>query len=362
MAHVLQHEFGNASSLYDLGLRARDRIQWARRLVASTLHAQPREIVFTASGTEANNMAIIGTARRQKQIGKHIITSQIEHPSVLNTCRELEAEGYDLTYVPVDTDGRVCVDDVTNALRDETILVTIMAANNEVGTLQPLAEIGERLKQHQALFHTDAVQLFGKCPLDVDAIGADLVSVSAHKIYGPKGSGALYIRKGRRLAPIVFGGGQERGYRPGTENVPAIVGFGVAAKLAQRELETENERLTDLRRRLWQRLNSEIRDVTLNGHPTERLPHNLNVSFAQIEGQAIMLELNRKGIAVASSSACSAGKSEPSPVLLAMGKTTDQALQSIRLTLGRETTAHDVDRLVAEIKRAVSYFRSLLEG
>jgi cysteine desulfurase len=272
----------------------------------------------------------------------------------------LEREGFEVTFLPVDEYGRVNPDDVKNALTDRTILVSIMAANNEVGTIQPIGEISRIVKQTQALFHTDAVQYFGKVPFTVENLGVDLLSVGSHKIGGPKGVGALYIRKGVRLEPVLFGGGQERGLRPGTLNTPGIVGFGVAAWLAAKEAAEEAERLTRLRDWLWERIRSEIGEVTLNGHPVERLPNNLNLSFHRVEGQAILLELNRERIYVSSGSACSAGKHAASHVLLAMGKDADTAFQSLRITLGRDTGKDEVERFVHKLKEVMAYLRSLI--
>jgi cysteine desulfurase len=363
MLPYFQVQFGNSGSIHDFGQSCREAIEHARRQVAEAIGASSaREIIFVASGTEANNLAIIGAARQRKNKGNHIITSSIEHPSVLEACCQLEREGFDVTYLPVDEFGRVRVEDVKQALTDRTILVTIMAANNEVGTLQPIAEIGQLLKNTPILFHADAVQYFGKIPCSVAELGVDLLSISSHKIYGPKGAGALYIRKSVRIEPLMYGGGQERGLRPSTLNTPAIVGFGVAAEWAAREAKSEQNRLTCLRDLCWRRIQKEIGDVELNGHPVLRLPNNLNLSFHRVEGQAILLELNRKRIYVSSGSACSAGKHAPSHVLMAMGKSEETAYQSLRITYGKETTEEDIEILIASLKEALHYLRSLLKN
>lgn len=355
-------EYANPGSIHDFGINSMDAIQKARQQVADALGASTsREIIFTSSGTEANNLAILGTAKKRKNEGRHIITSTIEHPSVLEVCRHLEKEGFQITYLPVDSYGRINPEDVKKALNDDTILVSIMAANNEVGTIQPIQEISQIVKSSsKALIHTDAVQYFGKVPFSVEKLGVDLLSIGSHKIYGPKGAGALYIRKGVRIEPIMYGGGQERGLRPSTLNTPAIVGFGLAAQLAKQEVEEEYNRLSQLRNYAIKRINDEIGDVDLNGHPTERLPGNINLSFHRVEGQAILLELNRQKIYISSGSACSAGKHAASHVLMAMGKSEEVAYQSLRITFGKDTTKQDVDHLITELKKILTYFRSRL--
>jgi cysteine desulfurase len=363
MLPFMQEEFANSGSIHDAGQRARDAIDRARRQIARSIGASsPREIIFTSSGTEANNLAIIGTARKRKAQGNHIITTQIEHPAVLEPCRYLENEGFEVTYLPVDSYGRVSVDDVKNAITDRTILISIMAANNEVGTLQPVREIGKLVRNTPILFHTDAIQYFGKLPMNVEEWGVDLASIASHKIYGPKGAAALYVRKGLRIEPILFGGGQERNLRPSTLNTPAIVGFGLAAELAVKELEQTSQRLTALRDLCWQRIQTEIGGVTLNGHPYLRLPNNLNLSFSGVEGQAILLELNRAQIYVSSGSACSAGKHSPSHVLKAMGKSDEVAYQSLRITFGKDTTEQEIGRFIEKLKEVLHYLRSLFHN
>jgi cysteine desulfurase len=358
-----QKEYANAGSIHDFGQRSRDVIELARKQVADSLGASsPREILFTGSGTEANNLAILGAARKHRNRGNHVITTSIEHPSVLEACKQLEKEGFEVTYLPVDPYGRISVEQVKDALTEQTILVSVMAANNEVGTLQPIKEIGRLLRDTPVLFHTDAVQFYGKIPFSVQELGVDLLSVSGHKIYGPKGIGALYIKKGIRIEPVLFGGGQERGLRPATQNTPGIIGLGAAAYLMSQELEQERQRLTRLRDLCLKRIQKEIGQVDLNGHPSNRLPNNLNLSFHGVEGQAVLLELNRKQIFVSSGSACSAGKHAPSHVLMAMGKSEEQAYQSLRITFGRETTESDIHQLVDHLKEILEDLRSFLRN
>ncbi|QKG85344.1 cysteine desulfurase [Kroppenstedtia pulmonis] len=360
MIRYMEEEFANPGSLYDAGSRARDLVEHARRQTAWALGASPREILFTSGGTEGNNMAILGVARQYRKRGKHIITTQVEHPSVLEPCHQLEREGFRVTYLPVDETGMVQMDELEQALTSDTILVSIMAANNEVGTLMPLHRIGELLQDHPALFHTDAVQFFGKHPFQVDDWKADLLTLGGHKINGPKGVGALFVRRGVRIQSVLFGGGQERGLRPGTHHVPGIIGMGIAAELAAREAPALQAHLTRLRDRLWTDISREIPFVRLNGHPHHRLCSNLNLSFERVEGQAVMLELNRAGISIASGSACSAGKHAPSHVLSAMGRKPEEAYQSLRITLGRETSERDISFLREELRKALDYLRSLI--
>lgn len=363
MLPFFQQEYANAGSIHDFGQRNRDAIELARKQVADSLGASsPREIIITGSGTEANNLAILGAARKHRHRGNHLITTSIEHPSVLVACKQLEKEGFDVTYLPVDHHGQIAVEQVKEALTDQTILVSVMAANNEVGTLQPIKEIGQLLKNTPILFHTDAVQFYGKIPFSVQELGVDLLSISGHKIYGPKGIGALYLRKGIRIESVFFGGGQERGLRPATQNTPGIIGLGAAAHLMSQETEQEQKRLTRLRDLCMKRVQNEIGQVDLNGHPSNRLPNNLNLSFHRVEGQAILLELNRKQIFVSSGSACSAGKHAPSHVLMAMGKSEEQAYQSLRITFGKETTEADIHQLVDHLKEILHDLRSFMRN
>ncbi|OYD06199.1 cysteine desulfurase family protein [Paludifilum halophilum] len=362
MIQCMEETFANPGSLHDEGTQAADQVEHARKQMASAIGASSREILFTGSGTEANNLAILGAARKARRRGRHIITTQVEHPSVLKPCHQLEEEGFRVTYLPVDEMGMISLQDLDEALTPETILVSVMAANNEVGTLMPIHEIADRLRKRRILFHTDAVQYFGKHPFDVSRLGVDLLTLSGHKINGPKGIGALYLRKGIRLDPLLFGGGQERGLRPGTQNVPGIAGLGVAARLAAEEATDTERHLIELRNLLWNRISREIPGVRLNGHPEHRLSSNLNLSFDRVEGQAILLELNRSGISVSSGSACSAGKHAPSHVLTAMGRHPEEAYQSLRITLGKENGEEDIHTLVERLKEVLGYLRSLIRG
>ena len=361
MMEIYRDVPGNPSSVHQFGRLAKKRLEEARVQVASAIGADPKEIIFTGSGTEADNIAIVGTAllKAKQNKGKHIITSAIEHHAVLDTCRALEKEGFELTVLPVDADGLVSVESVKQALRDDTILVTIMHANNEVGTIQPIEEIGELLKGHQAVFHTDAIQTVGKIPVDVNQLGVDLLALSAHKLYGPKGVGALYIRKGIRVQPIMIGGGQERKIRPSTENLAGIVGLAKAVQLATENLLEEKQRLEALRDKLATALMSTVPETKLNGHPTKRLPHNMNISFEYIEGESLILSADMKGIAVSSGSACTSGSLDPSHVLMAMGLSHQTAHGSLRMTLGRETTDEDIDYVVQELQIIAERLRAM---
>ncbi|MBI5137311.1 MAG: cysteine desulfurase [Nitrospirae bacterium] len=347
--------FGNASCTYELGKASREGLDRAREQVAAVLGCRPREVTFTAGGTEADNLAILGVARALSGRGRHIVTSAIEHHAVLYTCRALSEDGWRITELPVDAHGRVNPADVEEAITDDTVLVTIMHANNEVGTVQPIAEIGRVTRRRGVLFHTDAVQGFAHVPTPVDELGVDLLSLSGHKFHGPKGVGALYVRKGVRLSPIQFGGKQERGLRPSTENVAGIVGMGMAAELAAAEMDTEVARQTALRDHLIARLLA-LPDTRLNGHPTLRLPNNVNVSAAGVEGEALNLRMGMHGIGTSTGSACTTGSPTPSHVLTAMGVREPWLSGNLRLTLGRQTTLADVDRaaeLYAQIVTAL---------
>ncbi|HIE43345.1 MAG TPA: cysteine desulfurase NifS, partial [Candidatus Omnitrophica bacterium] len=310
--------YGNASSIHRFGQEARKAVDEARERVATSLGAKAEEIVFTSGGTEANNFAIKGVAYAHEKKGRGIITSSIEHHAVLNPCKYLEEKDFKVTYLPVDEQGFVDPDDVRKAITDETILITIMHANNEVGTIEPIEKIGRIAREKGIIFHTDAIQSVGKIPVKVDELNVDLLSLSAHKIYGPKGIGALYIRKGTRIEPLIHGGHHERNRRAGTENVPAIFGFGRAVEIACEMIPEESKQLIHLRDKLWNGIRERIDAVKLNGHPLHRLPNTLNVSFKFVEGESIILNLDMKGIAVSSSSACTSGSLEPSHVLGAM--------------------------------------------
>ncbi len=352
-------KFGNPSSIHSFGREAKKALEDARQQVANFIGAKPEEITFTSGGTEADNMAIIGAALANRKKGNHIIASAVEHHAVLDTCTYLEKQGYKLTVLPVDEYGLVKVEDVSAALTPETILVTIMHANNEVGTIQPIAEIGKLLKGKGIVFHTDAVQSLGKIPVNVDELGVDLLTASAHKIYGPKGVGCLYIRKGTRIQALVHGGGQERKRRSGTENTPGIIGFGKACELASQRMEEDNARIIDLRDKMIKGILDKIDCVQLNGHPTQRVPNNVNVSVEYIEGESMLLSLDMQGIAASSGSACTSGSLDPSHVLLAMGICHEIAHGSLRFTLGRDNTAEDVDHVLNVLPGIVERLRAM---
>jgi len=353
--------FGNAASRnHEYGWTAEAAVEKARGQVAALIGASDKEVIFTSGATESNNLAIMGAAEMYKDKGKHIITTAIEHKAVLDTCHYLESKGYQITFLPVDATGRVSADDVRKAITDQTILVSVMMANNEIGSINPIAEIGAVCKEKGVLFHTDAVQGAGKVEIDVQKMGIDLLSLTAHKIYGPKGIGALYVRRKAprvRLAPLVHGGGHERGMRSGTLNVPGIVGFGKAAELARTLMPSETARLRKMRDRMWAALQAELDELYLNGHPTERLSNNLNVSFAYVEGESLMMGM--KEIAVSSGSACTSASLEPSYVLKALGVGEDLAHSSIRYGLGRFTTDEEVDFAIRKTVQTVKKLREL---
>lgn len=359
MEPYFMDSFGNASTLYSLGRDARKAMESSRKQVASLIGADASEIIFTSGGTESDNIAIKGVAYKLKTKGNHIITSNIEHPAVDETCKYLEKNGFEVTYLPVREDGIVNVSDLEDAITDKTILITIMHANNEIGTIQPVAEIGEIARQNKIYFHTDAVQSVGKIQVNVEDLKADLLSISAHKLYGPKGIGALYIRKGVRLEPLIHGGGHEKGIRPGTENIAGIVGLGKACEIAEEKLEETAHYVTSIRDELIKRVLTEIDESYLNGHPTKRLPNNINFRFTGIEGESLGLHLDAKGIAASTGSACSSKKLEPSYVLMALGLKEVQAHGSLRLSLGKENKIEDVDYVVESIKNAVETLRKL---
>ncbi|HZT83538.1 MAG TPA: IscS subfamily cysteine desulfurase [Gemmataceae bacterium] len=361
MLPFFTERYGNAASLHTFGQQAKDAAGAAREQVAALIGASPREVVFTSGATESNNLALKGAAALLRGKGDHLITVATEHKAVLDPCRRLERDGFRVTYLPVDRHGRVTPEQVAGAITDRTLLVSVMAANNEVGTVQPVGEIGRLCKERGVLFHTDAAQAAGKLPLDVEEMGVDLLSVSAHKLYGPKGVGALYVRTSSprvRLEPLFDGGGHERGLRSGTLPVPLVVGFGAACELARREMAAEADRLQRLRDRLYRRITEQLDEVTLNGHPTDRLPGNLNLSFAGVEGSALLMALSRT-VAVSSGSACTSASVEPSYVLRALGVPDDLAHSSIRFGLGRFTTEEEVDFAAAEVVRVVRHLRSL---
>jgi cysteine desulfurase len=354
----MRDTFGNPSSVHSFGREAKKFTQEARQKVADLIGAAPEEIYFTSGGTEADNIAIIGTAMARRKNGNHIITSAVEHHAVIDTFKYLAKNGFETTFLPVDKYGMVNPDDVAGAIRKETVLVTIMHANNEIGTIQPIAEIGRITREHGVAMHSDAVQTLTKIPVNVDDLGVDLLSLSAHKIYGPKGVGALYARKGMRLQPIMHGGGQERKLRSGTENTPGIVGFGKAAEVGAREMEQESARVKGLRDKLIQRVLAEIPSVSLNGHPEQRLTNNANFSIALVEGESLVLSLDLEGVAVSSGSACSSGSLQPSHVLKALGLPHEMMHGSLRMTLGRANSEEDIDYVVEALKNIAVRLRS----
>lgn len=351
--------FGNPSSVHHFGLQICKKVTEARNKVAQALGASPSEIVFTSGGTESDNLAIHGASHTNKKRGNHIITCAVEHHAVLNTVKALGKEGFDITILPVDRYGMVSVDDVAAAITDKTILITIMHANNEVGTINPIAEIGKLAREKKIIFHVDAVQSFGKIPVNVDGLGVDLLSISGHKIYGPKGVGALYVRKGSRWKQTLFhGGAQEHLCRAGTENIPGIMGLAKAVELAMENREAESARLMVLRDKIIKGLTA-IDHVTLTGHPTQRLPNHASFLFKYIEGESMLLGLDLKGIAASTGSACTSGSLEPSHVLIAMGIPHAEAHGSLRLTLGKDNTEDDVDYFLEAIKPIVEKLRAM---
>lgn len=360
MCEYLRESFGNPTSLHYFGRQVRKGVEEAREKVAGAIGANPSEVVFTSGGTESDNMAIHGVAYSGKNKGNHIITSAVEHHASLNTVKALGKEGFTVTILPVDKYGMVSVDDVAAVITDKTILITIMHANNEVGTIMPIRQIGELARSRGIIFHTDAVQSFGKIPVDVDDLGVDLLAISAHKIYGPKGIGALYIRKGTRWRQtLLHGGAQERLRRAGTENVSGIIGFGVAAELAMANMEKESEYLRRLRDRLIKEVTGRISHVRVTGHPAMRLPNHASFTFEFIEGESMLLSLDMKGVAASSGSACTSGSLEPSHVLLAMGIPHETAHGSIRITLGIDNRPEDIDYFMEVMPAIVGRLRAM---
>ena len=358
MEPYFSDSFGNASTLYSLGRKARTAMEKAREQVASLIGAQPTEIYFTSGGTESDNIAIKGASRHRKNKGNHIITSSIEHPAVLETCKHLEKEGFRVTFLPVNEEGIVSLRDLKDAITPETILITVMHANNEIGTIQPIKEIGALAREKGIYFHTDAVQSVGKIPVNVEDMNVDLLSISAHKLYGPKGVGVLYIRRGVQIDPLFHGGGHERGMRPGTENIPGIVGLGKACQIAEENLDHNQEYITQLRDHLIKGVLEAVDDVQLNGHPLKRLPGNAHFSFKKMRGEPLTFLMDAQGVEVSTGSACSTKKVEPSYVLRAMGLDEEAANGSLRVTLGKENTPEDVDLAIKNIKLAVEKLRT----
>ncbi len=360
MLPFLKEHFGNPSSLHSWGRKARKAVEGARESVAKLISADPSEIIFTGGGSESNNLAIKGTALALQGKGKHIITSSVEHHAVLEVCEWLEKIGFEITYLPVDEYGRVSVEDLKNKIRQDTILVSIMYGNNEVGTLQPIREIGKICRERGIIFHVDGVQAVGHIPVNVKEDFIDMLTISAHKMYGPKGVGALYIRKDIKPTPLIHGGGQEKGLRSGTENVAGIVGLGAASKLALKRLSNgDEERVKKLRNKLIDGVLREIPDVILTGHREERLPFHASFCFKYIEGEAIVLRLDAAGIGASSGSACSTGKPEPSHVLIAMGIPREIIHGSLRLTLGKDNSESDIDYVIEKLKETVDDLRKI---
>jgi cysteine desulfurase len=365
MLPYLTEKFGNPSSVHFFGQEARVAVDKARREVASLIEARPNEIIFLSGGTEANNLAIRGVAEEYQQYGRHIITSSIEHSSVRGVCNALEKRGWEITRLPVYEDGIVRAEDVSDAIRPDTVLITIMLANNEIGTIQPISDIGRivqdlRAKGNRHLFlHTDAVQAAGRLHINVEAMNCDLLSLSAHKLYSPKGIGALFARRNVRLSIQNIGGHQERERRAGTEALPSIVAFGTAARLAKQELDERINHMSRLRDKFEARVAESISDIVFNGHRDKRLPHLSNISFRYIEGEGLLINLDLQGVAVSTGSACSSGSLEPSPVILALGRTDELARGAMRFSLGKDTTDEDIDYVLEVLPRAVDNLRRL---
>jgi cysteine desulfurase len=363
MRPYLAEDYGNASSVHWFGQRAREAVEKAREKVAWLINAPPADVVFTSGGTESDNAAVFGAIEgvRPRTLSgpKHVITTSIEHPAVLYSARALERRGLHVTFVPVGSDGVVDPAEIERSIRPETILITVMLANNEIGTLQPVEEISRVSRERHIAFHTDAVQAVGKVPVDVKRLGVDLLALSAHKLYGPKGVGALYVRKGTRLEPFMHGGHHERDRRPGTENVPGIVGLGAAAELAERLLMEDAVRLAALRDRLEVGIRTRVEDVRVNSNPAHRQPNTLNVTFDGIKGESLVMALDLEGVACSTGSACASGSIEPSHVLTALGLSSDDARSSIRLSLGRYNTEADVDAALEVIPRVVERLRAI---
>ena len=358
MLPYLNLDFGNPSSIYSLGRKAKRAIEGARDKVANSINAKSKEIYFTGCGSEGDNIAIKGIAYTLREKGNHIITSKIEHPAVLNTCKTLEKEGFGVTYLNVHKDGLINLEELEKAITPNTILISVMFANNEIGTIQPIEEIGKIAKKHNVIFHTDAVQAIGNVRIDVKNMNIDALTMSAHKFYGPKGVGAIYIREGVEFNKLQDGGHQEKDKRAGTENVPGIIGLGKAIELAYENFDKYNAKLRELRDYYISQIEEKIPYVKLNGHRTKRLPGNANISFKFIEGEELLLSLDAKGICASTGSACSSGSPNPSHVLLAIGLPHDIAYGSLRITFGEENTKEDVDFLVETLKEAVQRLRN----
>ena len=359
MLPYFSENYGNASTIYSLGSASKKAINESRRIIADVLGAKQEEIYFTAGGSEADNWALKAAAEAYGDKGKHIITTKIEHHAILHTCEYLEKQGFEVTYLDVDQDGLVKLEELKSAIRPDTILISIMFANNEIGTVEPIGEIGAIAKEHGILFHTDAVQAFGHIPINVDELPIDMLSASGHKLNGPKGIGFLYIRTGVKIRSFIHGGGQERSRRAGTENVPGIVGLGAAAAKAAETMEKRAKKEAEIRDYLIGRIEAEIPYCRLNGHRTKRLPGNVNFSFLFIEGESMLIMLDMKGICASSGSACTSGSLDPSHVLLAIGLKHEEAHGSLRLSLSEENTKEEADIVVEELKKIVTRLRDM---
>ena len=363
MMPYFTESFGNPSSIYTLAQETRNAVEDSRRFVANSIGSRASEICFTSGGTEADNAAIKGVA--MKNLGNHIITTSIEHHAVLHTCHQMEQFGFDVTYIPVDDKGFVSAKDVLDAITDKTILISVMLANNEIGTIQPIKEIAKKIREYSdksgktIVFHTDAVQAVGHLPVDVKDLGVDMLSISGHKFYGPRGVGALYIKRGTPFEPLIIGGGQERQRRSGTENVPGIVGLSKALELSVKEMELESSRQIKIRNHIFDYLKKNMDDILINGDQINRLPNNVNVSFPGIEGESILLALDLGGVSASSGSACSAASIEPSHVLLAIGRSAEQARGTIRITIGRTTTDEDVQYMLNLLPNIVNKLKNM---
>lgn len=359
MLPYFTENFGNPSSVYDFAAKNKKAVNDSRQMIADALHADLRDVYFTAGGSEADNWALVATAEAYEEKGKHIITSKIEHHAILHTCDYLEKRGFEITYIDVDENGIIRLDRLKEAIRPDTILISVMFANNEIGTIQPIKEIGVLAREHGVLFHTDAVQAFGQVPIDVDEMNIDMLSVSGHKLHGPKGIGCLYIRKGLKLRSFIHGGAQERKRRAGTENVPGIVGFGKAVSLAVSTMEERTREEKETRDYLIEKIEKSIPYCRLNGHRSKRLPNNVNFSFQFVEGESLLIMLDMEGICASSGSACTSGSLDPSHVLLAIGLPHEIAHGSLRMTLSEDTTKEDIDYVVEKLSGIVEKLRSM---
>jgi len=360
MMPYFSDEYGNASSVYSMGQKARHAVDEAREVVGNALGTEATDIIFTSGGTESDNFAIKGIAMANLSKGRHVITSSVEHLAVLEPCRFIEKElGFDVTYLPVDKYGVVDLNKLKDAIRKDTILISIMFANNETGTLEPVKEIAKIARDNKIYFHTDAVQALGKMPIDVEELGIDACSFSGHKLYGPKGIGALYLRKGVKIAPFQHGGHHERNKRAGTENVPGIVGFAKAVEIATRDMKKNDAQMKKLTKKMWDGLNKQLKEIYLNGHPENRIANTLNISFRYIEGESMVLNFDMKGIYASTGSACTSGSLDPSHVLMAMGVQPDMAQGSVRFSFGYENTEEDVDYCLAEIPPIIERLRKM---